>query len=184
MTTTNFQANLKKLMEEQGLTQAKLGEKMNTTQQTIGKYCTGKALPNLDTAVLIAKALNVSLDALVGIDNTTIKESDNEYLFADLLRELVLIFDTLCFDVSITNSSFSEKHLGFEYEETQMEVILFWEKWAKYRELLQNGDIQQEDYNVLVNARLNELPPLKVEKAEMLKKYVSILHENRLHRSK
>ncbi len=66
---TIFSARTKEAREKNShLTQAKVAEKIGTNDSHISKIENGLQLPNLATAVGIAKAINVSLNWLCGID--------------------------------------------------------------------------------------------------------------------
>lgn len=52
---------IKKARKEAGLTQAKLAEKLNTTQQNLAQYESGKRKPKLETLDKIADALSIDV---------------------------------------------------------------------------------------------------------------------------
>lgn len=52
---------IKKARKEAGLTQAKLAEKLNTTQQNLAQYESGKRKPKLETLDKIADALAIDV---------------------------------------------------------------------------------------------------------------------------
>ena len=77
--------NLKKMRIKRKVTQVKLAEIANVTQETISAYESGKAYPSVDTLIKIADFLNTSTDYILGriendepIKNTTIKNTDNK----------------------------------------------------------------------------------------------------------
>ena len=57
--------NLQKLRKQKGLTQETLAEQVGVARQTVAKWETGESSPDLETAGLLANALNVALDDLV-----------------------------------------------------------------------------------------------------------------------
>lgn len=63
-----FAEQLKSIMEKRGILQRTLSEKLETTEATVSRYCKGFRTPNIETAVEIARVLNVSMDELVGVD--------------------------------------------------------------------------------------------------------------------
>lgn len=68
--------NLKKLRTSQHLSQLKLAEHFNLTQQSIWKYENDLAQPDLDTLTKLAKFFNTSVDYLIGnTDNSRKYES-------------------------------------------------------------------------------------------------------------
>jgi DNA-binding XRE family transcriptional regulator len=57
---------LKQLREEWNLTQAALADRVGTTQQTVGRWETGKAKPNISTLRDLALLFQTSVDDLLG----------------------------------------------------------------------------------------------------------------------
>lgn len=55
---------LKKAREKQGLTQVEVAEKANVTERAYQRYEAGERVPNATTAILIAKALNSTVEKL------------------------------------------------------------------------------------------------------------------------
>ncbi len=66
-----FGTILRKLREDSGLTQSELAQALNLTDATIGNYEQGSRRPRNDTLKAIAKHFNVSVDYLLGFENTT-----------------------------------------------------------------------------------------------------------------
>ena len=58
---------LKKLREQERLSQESLALKLNVSQSTISAYETGERTPDLETFIKIADLFNVSLDYLCGL---------------------------------------------------------------------------------------------------------------------
>lgn len=65
----DYPKRLKYCRKKRGFTQQQLQEKccMAKNGQTISLFERGKRIPDLETAYLIAKALNVSLDWMTGL---------------------------------------------------------------------------------------------------------------------
>ena len=57
--------NLQKLRKQKDLTQEALAEQTGVTRQTIAKWESGESSPDLETAGMLAAALDVALDDLV-----------------------------------------------------------------------------------------------------------------------
>ena len=53
------------------MTLAELGERTGIDRYTLGRYENGRQSPSIDRAVLVARALGVSVDSLVGSDETS-----------------------------------------------------------------------------------------------------------------
>lgn len=66
--------NLRFLREEKGLSQQKLAEMLNTSQQTIFKYEKTASEPDISTLVQIADIFDVTVDYLIG--NSELREKD------------------------------------------------------------------------------------------------------------
>ena len=64
---------LRELRHAKGISQQDLADVLHVTQQSIYKYETDKAEPDLDIVVEIAKYFNVSVDYLVGYTDVPIK---------------------------------------------------------------------------------------------------------------
>ena len=71
--------NIYNLRKEKGLSQEKLAEKINVTRQTISNWELGETAPNPEQLILLSKALNKSIDELVGneIEPPKSKEKDD-----------------------------------------------------------------------------------------------------------
>ena len=61
-----FTRNLKKFREEKGLSQQKLSNMLNISQQAVAKWENGKSSPDPEMLSTIADILGVSADAILG----------------------------------------------------------------------------------------------------------------------
>lgn len=164
-----FAKNLKATMNEKNMNQSQLANAAETTPQNISKYCKGSVLPDLGIVVQIANALNVSVDSLLGNDGFSQKKKCERFPLPDLLEQFVIIADTLNFDISDCGCSFKESNLGFDFEAIQLDVCCFWRKWAKYRKLLEEKDIERSDYDALIMIQLRFLSDKSLSKNELLR---------------
>lgn len=57
---------IKEIREAKGMTAAELAKAVNTTPVSISRYETGKRMPNILKVAEIAKALDVTIDELIG----------------------------------------------------------------------------------------------------------------------
>ena len=57
---------IKEIRKARGMTAAELAKAVNTTPVSISRYETGKRKPNIFKAAEIAKALDVTIDELIG----------------------------------------------------------------------------------------------------------------------
>ncbi len=55
-----------KLRKQNGLSQEQLGEQVKVTRQTISNWELNETTPNLEQLKLLSKALNISIDELIG----------------------------------------------------------------------------------------------------------------------
>ena len=66
---SKFTMNLKKLMIEREMNAADIARKTGMTQATLSRYINGKRIPNINSVIKIAKALNVPIELLMkGVD--------------------------------------------------------------------------------------------------------------------
>ena len=62
-----FSQNIKKLRKESKLSQSRLAQQLQVTQQAVGKWETGKSVPDSDTLRKIAEFFGTSVDFLLGV---------------------------------------------------------------------------------------------------------------------
>ena len=60
-----FPENLKKAIKAKGFTQTGLAKQANLPFETVSKWVRGKSFPRLDSLVLIANVLEISIDELM-----------------------------------------------------------------------------------------------------------------------
>ena len=101
--------NIYNLRKEKGLSQEKLAEKVNVTRQTISNWELGETSPNPEQLLLLSKALNKSIDELVGneIEPAQNKEStDNVKNFKNIKVSLAIICGSLAGVLSFVANRF------------------------------------------------------------------------------
>ena len=69
-----FTQKLKELRRNRRLSQGELSKVFNVAQQTVGKWESGLAYPNIDTLKQVAKYFNVSIDYLLDNENENTKK--------------------------------------------------------------------------------------------------------------
>ena len=74
----NFPINLKKLREEQNLSQKKLGQILGLPQSNIGMYESGKRMPPPKILDIFADYFNVTVDYLLGRTDTPMSKPFSE----------------------------------------------------------------------------------------------------------
>lgn len=84
---TGFPERLKQLRLQKDLSQSELGERARVNYTYIGKYERGTANPSLETLILLAECLDVTLDYLV-------KGNEDDVAIASLKdKELLQMFN-------------------------------------------------------------------------------------------
>jgi transcriptional regulator with XRE-family HTH domain len=58
---------LKKILEERGVKQSDLADKLGVSKVSLSNWATGKSQPSLETVVRICQILDVKIDELVQI---------------------------------------------------------------------------------------------------------------------
>jgi len=66
---TSFPERLKELRKDKKLSQNALSKQIGISQAAIAKWEKGIIVPTLESAVIIAKFFNVSIDFLAGLDS-------------------------------------------------------------------------------------------------------------------
>lgn len=87
--------NIKNLRQQNRITQSELAKKMNVSQQTIGAWETGRAIPSSDTLNELANYFNVSTDYLLGRELEKPYYTLNEKDEKDISKRLESIIDDL-----------------------------------------------------------------------------------------
>lgn len=64
--------NLRTVIRQRGVTQAWLAEKADTTEATVSRYLTGIHSPRIELIAKMARALNVSVDYLLGLSESSV----------------------------------------------------------------------------------------------------------------
>lgn len=99
--------NIVHYRKKQKMTQRELAERLNISDKTVSRWETGKQIPDALTIPEIAKALNISIDALYGVDvqeeEEQVEESTGEYIRSKPVesRRTVIYQAFLCLGVFI-----------------------------------------------------------------------------------
>ncbi len=113
---TAFQERLQKKRKEKGFTQAKLAELANVSKATINKYETkSDTAPTADILLAISKALDVSVDWLLGNDEYCVKSvSEAEKITSgDIKRAFEMLFTA--FGSTLKVETFADSDLHYIY---------------------------------------------------------------------
>lgn len=125
-TTEIFISRLEQVRKEKGLTQTKLASKAGITKSAMSCYIRRKRIPRGDILVSIARALDVSIDYLVGISNVKKRQTNADRIRNMSDEELVeLITGHLNFDCANYCDSFA---LGYALncDKSYKEIALKW----------------------------------------------------------
>ncbi len=101
----NFKDNLKKIRKDNNLSQEELAEKLNVTRQSVSKWESGVAYPEMDKVIQICKMFNLNIDDLLNKDITEVKEikesknTVNKYIedFLGYITKVTKLFSSLKF---------------------------------------------------------------------------------------
>ena len=74
----SFSENLKRLRKEHHLSQEELSELLDVSRQAVSKWEQGMGYPEVETLLLLAEKLNVSLDALMSSEVSQKSAADRE----------------------------------------------------------------------------------------------------------
>ena len=75
---------IRELRKQRGLSQAELGKILNIAQNTLSAYERGSRDPDTETLSQIAKYFGVSIDYLIGRDNTLSHKPEHKLTDADI----------------------------------------------------------------------------------------------------
>ena len=67
----SFGENLQMIRKKNQLSQERLAEMLGVSRQAVSKWELGEGYPEVDKLILLSKKLNISLDSLLGGENTT-----------------------------------------------------------------------------------------------------------------
>ena len=71
----NLKENLKKIRKDNNLSQEDLAEKLGVSRQSVSKWESGQAYPEMDKVIQICNLFNLNIDDLL---NQNIKEVENK----------------------------------------------------------------------------------------------------------
>lgn len=162
-----FSDRLKKARQKAKLTQKQLSELSGVTAATISFYESegGTKAPSLDKVIALAKALNVSIDWLCGLENE-IKE-DEEIGFDEVMKAIILLS-------SLKKTSFDYRGGGMDYDESydisfyDSIIINFCSEYQKIKEFIENEDYPQYLKDGLLQALINKFSNYMVKDGEII----------------
>lgn len=105
----NLAENLKKIRKENNLSQEQLAEKLSVSRQSVSKWESGQAYPEMDKVLQLCKLFNVSVDDLLNQDvselnnNKAVKTNINKFIedFLNCITKVIDLFSNLTFKEKI-----------------------------------------------------------------------------------
>ncbi len=96
----DFGSKLALTRKQKNITQAQLSEATGFDKRMISRWESGNTKPNIEAAISLAKALDVSLDVLTGLDQSSDPEVDKlvglaKKLNADDLKAVVHVVERM-----------------------------------------------------------------------------------------
>ena len=73
----NLKDNLKRIRKENNLSQEQLADKLNVSRQSVSKWESGQAYPEMDKVLQICKMFNLNIDELLNQDIKKVREEKN-----------------------------------------------------------------------------------------------------------
>ena len=70
-----FSENLKKIRKEHNLSQEQLADKLGVSRQSVSKWESNQAYPEMDKVLQICKMFNVNIDELMNQDINSVRET-------------------------------------------------------------------------------------------------------------
>ena len=74
----SFGENLQRIRKKNQLSQEALAEMLGVSRQAVSKWELGDGYPEVDKLLLLSKKLNISLDSLLGGENTPALSGDGK----------------------------------------------------------------------------------------------------------
>lgn len=131
----NFSDNLKRLRKENNLSQEELAEKLNVSRQSVSKWESNSAYPEMDKIIQISNMFNVGIDELLNKDIREVQEDKQVKSNINKYIDDFLSFISKSIDMFL-NMKFKDK-CKFIFEECFIAFIL-WVLFAILGSLLSN----------------------------------------------
>lgn len=150
-----FSKRLKETREKTKMTQKDFAELVGSTSATISAYENATKNPSLDLVITIAEKCEVSIDWLCGFtDEIKIKPKVETY--SDVVRLLLSLAANEDFEMKlgIDDGLGSKEYNGITIDDPTIKKFL--EDWDKMKNLLENGSIDKELYNLWVEKTITK----------------------------
>lgn len=101
----NLSENLKKIRKDNNLSQEQLADKLGVSRQSVSKWESGLAYPEMDKMLQLCKLFNLNIDELLNKDINEVNESkqsknkENKYIddFLDFITKTINLFSNIPF---------------------------------------------------------------------------------------
>ena len=105
----NFSDNIKKIRKDNNLSQEEFADLLNVSRQSVSKWESGLAYPEMDKIVMICKKFNVNIDDLLNKDISEVKSETKSKInitnyinkFFDFITNTVTMFFDMSFGTKI-----------------------------------------------------------------------------------
>lgn len=119
----NFSDNLKRLRKENNLSQEELAEKLKVSRQSVSKWESNTAYPEMDKIIQLSNMFNVGIDELLNKDIREVQEEKQNKINVNKYIDDFLSFITKSVDMFL-NMKFKDK-IKFIFEELFVAFILW-----------------------------------------------------------
>ena len=177
---------IRQLRKETGMTQAELGSRLGVIKQTISSWETGISNPNNEALTTMAKLFGVSVDYLLGADNS-VNESFNPKTNTDFSQKengfSFFFFDELLKDVFVSRlkKSLTEKELSADefikivsFDADKCEAYLNGKCEPSLEDLIEISHI----LDVSIDYLLGQIPKVTSLEKKMLNAFVKLDEDN------
>ena len=119
----NLSDNLKRLRKENNLSQEELAEKLGVSRQSVSKWESNSAYPEMDKLIQISNMFNIGIDELLNKDVREVREKVETKNTINKYIDDFLTFMSKSIDMFL-NMNFKQK-IKFIFEELFIVFILF-----------------------------------------------------------
>lgn len=119
----NLSENLKKIRKDNNLSQEQLAEKLGVSRQSVSKWESNLAYPEMDKVLQLCKIFNLNIDELLNQDIKEVKSKKEKKNKINIYMDDFLLFITKTLDM-FTSMKFKEK-IKCIFEQLLIIIILF-----------------------------------------------------------
>lgn len=151
-----FSERLKEARQKAKLTQKQLAGLSDVTAATISSYESegGTKVPSLDKVIALAKALNVSLDWLCGLEEKPKDYKNNKEIgFDEVMKAIILLSNFNKANLAIDDVPFGDNCTISFYDEI---IKAFVSEYLKIQDFIKNADYPQYLKDGLLQALINK----------------------------